>query len=59
MNFQMMMIEKLINRKKNKIDGNIIEMKNSSDNGTREINTVFEINEDKTNYCKCQLCNIF
>ena len=51
--------EKLINRKKNKIDGNIIEMKNSSDNGTREINTVFEINEDKTNYCKCQLCNIF
>ena len=51
--------EKLIIRNKNNINGNVIELKNNHENGTNEINTVFEIYEEKTNYCKCKLCNIF
>ena len=51
--------EKLIIRNKNNINGNVIEIKNNRENGTNEINTVFEIYEEKTNYCKCKLCNIF
>jgi hypothetical protein len=51
--------EKFLRRKKNQINGNMINIKNDSENGTNELNTVFELNEERTNYCKCKFCNIF
>ena len=51
--------EKFLRRKKNQINGNYINIKNDSENRTNELNTVFELNEERTNYCKCKFCNIF
>ena len=41
---------------KNKYNNNI---KSSSEDGTNEINTVFELNEARVNCCNCKSCTIF
>ena len=47
---------KLYGDKKRLIKNNA---KGSSEYATNEINTVFELNEEKTNWCNCKSCNIF
>jgi hypothetical protein len=47
---------KLYGRRKK---GNNNGISGVSDSGTNEINTVFELGEDRTNCCKCSACLIF
>jgi hypothetical protein len=42
-----------------RIKGNNNGISGVSDSGTNEINTVFELGEDRTNCCKCSACLIF
>ena len=48
--------DKLYSKRKNNLNNNL---KSTSESGTNEVNTVFELNEDRTNCCACKSCTIF
>jgi hypothetical protein len=48
--------DKLYSKRKNNLVNNL---KSTSESGTNELNTVFELNENRANCCNCKSCVIF